>query len=78
MLAIGDALGKINTNAAKINILESIGNDLSKLLPLFDNNNEKLKQFIQLAKDYGVAPDPSSIDDLVKVNDLFQDMESQS
>ncbi|MGS4234603.1 phage tail tape measure protein [Serratia marcescens] len=77
MLAIGDSLGKINTNAAKINILESIGNDLSKLLPLFDNNNEKLKQFIQLAKDYGVAPDPSSIDDLVKVNDLFQDMESQ-
>ena len=55
MLAIGDALGKINTNAAKINILESIGNDLSKLLPLFDNNNEKLKQFIQLAKDYGVV-----------------------
>ncbi|HIE4225089.1 TPA: phage tail tape measure protein [Serratia marcescens] len=77
MLAIGDALGKISTNAAKINILESIGNDLSKLLPLFDNNNEKLKQFIQMAKDYGVAPDPSSIDDLVKVNDLFQDMESQ-
>ncbi|MFK8871804.1 phage tail tape measure protein [Serratia sarumanii] len=77
LLAIGDALGKINTNSAKINILESIGNDLSKLLPLFDNNNEKLKQFIQLAKDYGVAPDPSSIDDLIKVNDIFQDMESQ-
>ncbi|MDQ9409459.1 phage tail tape measure protein [Serratia marcescens] len=77
LLAIGDALGKINTNSAKINILESIGNDLSKLLPLFDNNNEKLKNFIQLAKDYGVAPDPASIDDLVKVNDLFQDMESQ-
>jgi lambda family phage tail tape measure protein len=77
MLAIGDALGKISTNSAKINILESIGNDLSKLIPLFDNNNEKLKQFIQLAKDYGVAPDPSSIDDLIKVNDLFQDMEAQ-
>lgn len=77
MLAIGEALGKIGTNSAKINILESIGNDLSKLLPLFDNNNEKLKQFIQLAKDYGVAPDPSSIDDLIEVNDIFQDMESQ-
>lgn len=77
MLAIGEALGKIGTNSAKINILESIGNDLSKLLPLFDNNNEKLKQFIQLAKDYGVAPDPSSIDDLIKVNDIFVDMESQ-
>ncbi|MGK0663643.1 phage tail tape measure protein [Serratia marcescens] len=77
LLAIGDALGKISTNSAKINILEGIGNDLSKMIPLFDNNNEKLKQFIQLAKSYGVAPDPSSIDDLVKVNDIFQDMESQ-
>lgn len=77
MLAIGEALGKINTNAAKVNILESLGNDLSKLLPLFDNNNAKLNQFIQLAKDYGVAPDPQSIDDLVKVNSLFQDMEAQ-
>lgn len=78
LLAIGSALGKIGTNAGKITILESLGNDLSKLLPLFDNNNEKLTQFIQLAKDYGVAPDPESIDDLVKVNGLFQDMEAQA
>lgn len=77
LLAIGSALSKISTNAEKTNILESLGNDLSKLLPLFDNNNEKLKQFIQLAKDYGVAPNPESIDDLVKVNQLFEDMEAQ-
>lgn len=77
MLAIGEALGKISTNAGKVTILESLGNDLSKLLPLFDNNNAKLNQFIQLAKDYGVAPDPQSIDDLIKVNTLFQDMEAQ-
>ncbi|HAV1907647.1 TPA: phage tail tape measure protein [Enterobacter hormaechei subsp. steigerwaltii] len=77
LLAIGESLGKIGTNAEKTTILESLGNDLSKLLPLFDNNNEKLKQFIDLAKDYGVAPDPSSINDLVKVNQLFEDMEAQ-
>jgi hypothetical protein len=77
LLAIGESLGKIGTNAEKTTILESLGNDLSKLLPLFDNNNEKLKQFIELAKEYGVAPDPSSIDDLVKVNQLFEDMEAQ-
>lgn len=77
LLAIGEALGKINTNAEKTTILESMGNDLSKMLPLFDNNNEKLKQFIQLSKDYGVAPNPDSIDDLVKVNALFENMESQ-
>ncbi len=77
LLAIGESLGKISTNAEKTTILESLGNDLSKLLPLFDKNNQKLKQFIDLAKDYGVAPDPSSIDDLVKVNQLFEDMEAQ-
>lgn len=77
LLAIGDALGKIGTNAEKTTILESLGNDLSKLLPLFDNNNEKLRQFIDLAKDYGVAPDPASIDDLIKVNDLFEDIDAQ-
>lgn len=77
LLAIGDALGKIGTNAEKTTILESLGNDLSKLLPLFDNNNKKLEQFLTLAKDYGVAPDPQSIDDLVKVNALFEDMEAQ-
>jgi len=77
MLAIGEALGKISTNAGKVTILESLGNDLSKLLPLFDNNNEKLQNFIRIAKDYGVAPDPASIDDLVKVNDIFLDMEAQ-
>lgn len=77
LLAIGESLGIISTNAEKTTILESLGNDLSKLLPLFDNNNQKLKQFIDLAKDYGVAPDPSSIDDLVKVNQLFEDMEAQ-
>ena len=77
LLAIGEALGKISTNAGKVTILESLGNDLSKLLPLFDNNNAKLNQFIQLAKDYGVAPDPQSIDDLIKVNTLFQNMEAQ-
>lgn len=72
LLAIGESLGKISTNAEKTTILESLGNDLSKLLPLFDNNNQKLKQFIELAKDYSVAPDPSSIDDLVKVNQLLK------
>ncbi|WP_223509416.1 phage tail tape measure protein [Rahnella sp. GSA61A] len=77
LLAIGEAVGKISTNAGKVTILESLGNDLSKMLPLFDNNNAKLKELIQQAKDYGVAPDQSSIDDLVKVNSIFQDMETQ-
>ncbi|EMO3829263.1 TPA: phage tail tape measure protein [Klebsiella pneumoniae] len=74
LLAISSALQKIPTQAGKTNILESLGNDLSKMLPLFDNNNEKLKQFLQLSKDFGVAPPQEDIDNLVKVNQFFQDI----
>ncbi|HCU0061006.1 TPA: phage tail tape measure protein [Klebsiella pneumoniae] len=78
LMAISEALQKIPSQAGKTNILESLGNDLSKMLPLFDNNNEKLKQFIQLSKDFGVAPPKEDIDNLVKVNQFFQDIESSA
>ncbi|EIX9252132.1 phage tail tape measure protein [Klebsiella pneumoniae] len=78
LMAISEALQKIPTQAGKTNILESLGNDLSKMLPLFDNNNEKLKQFIQLSKDFGVAPPQEDIDNLVKVNQFFQDIETSA
>lgn len=78
LLAISSALQKIPTQAGRTNILESLGNDLSKMLPLFDNNNEKLKQFLQLSKDFGVAPPQEDIDNLVKVNQFFQDIETSA
>ncbi|EOV4930343.1 phage tail tape measure protein [Klebsiella variicola] len=78
LMAISEALQKIPTQAGKTNILESLGNDLSKMLPLFDNNNEKLKQFIQLSKDFGVAPPQEDIDNLIKVNQFFQDIETSA
>ncbi|TYX08519.1 phage tail tape measure protein [Klebsiella pneumoniae] len=78
LLAISSALQKIPSQAGKTNILESLGNDLSKMLPLFDNNNEKLKQFIQLSKDFGIAPPQEDIDNLVKVNQFFQYIETSA
>ncbi|MGF4833081.1 phage tail tape measure protein [Klebsiella pneumoniae] len=78
LLAISSALQKIPSQAGKTNFLESLGNDLSKMLPLFDNNNEKLKQFIQLSKDFGIAPPQEDIDNLVKVNQFFQDIETSA
>ncbi|MHC8083086.1 phage tail tape measure protein [Klebsiella pneumoniae] len=78
LLAISSALQKIPSQAGKTNILESLGNDLSKMLPLFDNNNDKLKQFIQLSKDFGIAPPQEDIDNLVKVNQFFQDIETSA
>jgi len=77
LLAISDALGKINTNAEKTTILESLGNDLSKLLPLLDQGGDKLRQYMDAAKNFGVAPDDADIEKLVKVNSLFEDMETQ-
>lgn len=78
LLAISSALGKIGTNAEKTTILESLGNDLSKLLPLLDQGGEKLKQYMDAAKKFGVAPDDADIEKLVKVNSLFEDMETQA
>lgn len=77
LLAISDALSKIKTNAEKTTILESLGNDLSKLLPLLDQGGEKLQKYLKAAKDFGVAPDDSDIESLVKVNSIFEDMETQ-
>lgn len=77
LMAISDALGKINTNAEKTTILESLGNDLSKLLPLLDQGGEKLRQYMDAAKKFGIAPDDADIEKLVKVNSLFEDMETQ-
>ncbi|HII3257407.1 TPA: phage tail tape measure protein [Citrobacter amalonaticus] len=77
LLAISDALSKIKTNAEKTTILESLGNDLSKLLPLLDQGGDKLQKYLKAAKDFGVAPDDADIENLVKVNSIFEDMETQ-
>lgn len=77
LMAISEALSKIRTNAEKTTILESLGNDLSKLLPLLDQGGEKLKQYQEAAKNFGVAPDDTDIEKLVKINSLFEDMEAQ-
>ncbi|MCL9669369.1 phage tail tape measure protein [Rosenbergiella epipactidis] len=75
LLAIADAMKGMNV-AQKTNILESLGNDLSKLLPLFDNNNEKLKLFLKQSTEYNVSPPQADIDKLVKVNAIFQDLDA--
>lgn len=77
LLAISDALSKIKNNAEKTTILESMGNDLSKLLPLLDQGGDKLQKYLKAAKEFGVAPNDSDIESLIKVNSIFEDMEAQ-
>jgi len=75
---IGNALNQSNlSTAGKTNILESLVNDGSRLLPLLENNNKQLNTFKQAAKDYGIAPSEDQIQGLVKVSNFFRDLEGQ-
>lgn len=77
LLAISDALKKISTTSEKTTILESLGNDLSRMLPLLEQGGEKLRQYMAAAQTFGVAPDDADIEKLVRTNALFEDMASQ-
>ncbi|EMS5549948.1 phage tail tape measure protein, partial [Escherichia coli] len=77
LLAISDALKKIGTTSEKTTILESLGNDLSRMLPLLEQGGEKLRQYMAAAQTFGVAPDDADIEKLVRTNALFEDMASQ-
>lgn len=78
LLAIAKGLESVGTQAEKINILESLGNDLSRMLPLLDNNAEGFRKLAKQAGDYGIAMDQKQIDALVKTYDLLKDMEDQA
>lgn len=77
LLAISDALKKIGTTSEKTTILESLGNDLSRMLPLLEQGGEKLRQYMAAAQAFGVTPDDADIEKLVRTNALFEDMASQ-
>lgn len=55
LLAIAGALETVETNAEKVQIMESIGNDLSLLLPLLENNAEGLREAAERADQLGVT-----------------------
>ena len=75
LLAISQAMQGMNT-AQKTNIYESLGNDLSKLMPLLDNGAEGLHKLQQAAIDNGIAPSDQDIAKLTAVNEIFQDWQS--
>ncbi len=55
LLKIAEGLGNVGTQAEKVQILESLGSDLSLMLPLLDNNAEKLNELRDEAIATGVA-----------------------
>jgi lambda family phage tail tape measure protein len=78
LLAIADGLKSVSTQSEKINILESLGNDLSRMLPLLDQGGESLRKYLAQAKDFGIAMDPQQIANLVRANEIIQDLQAQA
>ncbi|MBT0718149.1 phage tail tape measure protein [Rosenbergiella epipactidis] len=72
LLAIAKAMDGMNV-AQKTNIYESLGNDLTKLMPLLNDGAKGLDELKSKATDLGIAPDDADIDKLVAVNKVFQD-----
>ncbi|MBS0878592.1 MULTISPECIES: phage tail tape measure protein [unclassified Tatumella] len=73
LLEISHAMQGMN-KAQQTNIFESLGNDLTKLSPLLDNNAEKLKSLMQNATDLSIAPKDTDVEKLLRVNQVFQDI----
>lgn len=72
--AIAASLSKIGTRAEKTNILESLGNDLSRMLPLLENGGAELQKFLQQARDFGISLNPKQVEDLVRANQILQEL----
>lgn len=74
LLAISQAMEGMNI-AKKTNIYESLGNDLTKLMPLLNNGAKGLKDIAQQGQDLGVVLPDSANANLVKFNTLLQDIQ---
>ncbi|MDT3722384.1 phage tail tape measure protein [Pseudomonas oryzihabitans] len=75
--AIAASLSKVGSQAEKTNILESLGNDLSRLLPLLENGGAELERYKQQARDFGISLNPQQVNDLVKANEILKDIGDQ-
>jgi len=74
LLAISKAMEGMNV-AQKTNIYESLGNDLTKLMPLLNDGAKALNSYKERASELDIAPSDEDIAKLVSVNKIFQDWE---
>ena len=77
LLAIAAGLDKVKSQSEKINILESLGNDLSRMLPLLDNGAAGFQRLASQSREFGIALSDEQNEALVKANELIQDLEFQ-
>lgn len=74
LLAIADALGNVQTQGAKVQIMESLASDATLLLPLLENSGEEMKRLMQVADDTGKTLTRIEADKLVEVDKAVRDI----
>jgi hypothetical protein len=75
LLSIASALGNVQTQGEKVFIMESLANDASLLLPLLENDAEKLRDIAERAKETGVAINDVDAAKLKAANDAMIEFE---
>jgi len=71
LLAISEAIEGL-PKAQQINILESVADDASRLLPLLRNNGELFREFSQEARDFNIALGDDDVERMLAVNRATQ------
>lgn len=74
LLAIGDALEKFDSRAAKVNALESISDDGSRLLGLLKNNGAEMRRLMDQAYDLNVAMPAQDIETFREADHLIYEL----
>jgi len=74
LLTIAKALEGVKTQAEKVQILESIGNDLTVMLPLLENNAEGLRKMGERADQLGVTLTSIEAENIDKADEAIRDL----
>lgn len=74
LLAIADALGQVQTQGEKVQIMEALASDASRLLPLLDDNAARLREMMREADESGKTLTRLEADSLVAAGNALDDM----
>lgn len=76
LITLAAALDQVGTTAEKVQIMESIGNDLSLMLPLLENNAEGLLRMAERADELGVTITSLEAEGLREVDTAMQELDA--
>lgn len=74
LLSLAGALGTVETRAEKIQIMESIGNDLSLLLPLLEDGGKRLQEMAKRSDELGTTLTKVEAEKIRQADDALREM----